>query len=671
MHDQALIGKTIDGRYEVTDLLGQGGMATVYKAKEIGLERDIALKIMHAQYFSDEESRSRFEREGKILSSLKHRHIVTIYRLGLWNNQIPYLAMEYLEGLTLKQILNDRGTLPPNRCLEIAMQLCDALAYANEHGVIHRDVKPDNIMILQEQESWSVKLVDFGLMRLMPESWQQSRKLTQTGLLIGTAQYFSPEQCLGQIVDQRSDIYSLACVIYECLSGHPPLEADHPIGLIHKHAHEMPTAPSTIHKSLLLPEGLDNVLLKALQKDKTLRYQSMREFKKDLTCVQSGQSGGLEFSPQLSHWATNSKQHTQKKLPLLISLSVLIAALSVVVYVATIKSKSDDLLPKKFKSVVLSESQKLATAEKLSLDVEKHAKHNEMSKATAATLKTLEMLALLNTNTSAADQTRELTIMTRLNNAISSRPPNSFYFRFPTKFPEASLYNRYAQTKQLQTAALLHQIKLVEAQSQNFSEGILGEHEGLFRLYLSYDFEKAGMEIDRMEELVQTFPYVSNNRKASLLCRRAELLHTIHKIKNREKIKAYLHEAFRFFQQERYTEDGQYDKLMLLNEILSMSISIHDSSLITKVLSEMKTIYNESKENSRLFKEHLTSADFLSNAYMQLGRYKEAKKYGLEALQLQKIWTLRHQRDKYQKEELRRKQVSLQLIEFKLKQDNH
>ncbi len=276
-------GAVIDERYVVIELIGEGGMGSVVKAREIGLERVVAIKILHELSIGDVEARARFQREAHVLSNLKHPGIVSFYRFGSWQSHF-YIAMEYLEGRTLRNIISTEG-LSTSESILIALQICDAVQSAHCQNVFHRDLKPDNVIVTIEEEMFKVKLVDFGLARAAAFSDQ---KLTETGLLIGSAPYMSPEQCTRGKADHRSDIYSLGCILFEMLSGVPPYTAENPIALIFKHANEPLPKLVPINRSTSLPTGIESVVDKALEKLPERRYQSMQELAADLVAVQQG-----------------------------------------------------------------------------------------------------------------------------------------------------------------------------------------------------------------------------------------------------------------------------------------------------------------------------------------------------------------------------------------------
>lgn len=286
-------GNVIDEKYEIVSLLGKGGMGTVYKATQRELGRIVAVKVLQSGLADDAESWSRFEREAMALSKLSHRNIATFYNYGVWQDRVPYIAMEFLEGHSLADIIVKESSLDWKRSLKIAMQVCDAMNFAHAAGIVHRDLKPSNIVLLNEKDSELVKVMDFGLAKLVTPDGKEAQKLTQTGMLVGSVQYLSPEQSKGLRADHRSDIYALGCVLFECLTGEAPFSAHNPIGIIHKHANEPPRIPSSLLQQKL-PPGLDDVLLKTLAKDPQDRYQSMAELSSDLKEVLLG-TGNLSI----------------------------------------------------------------------------------------------------------------------------------------------------------------------------------------------------------------------------------------------------------------------------------------------------------------------------------------------------------------------------------------
>ncbi len=274
----------IDDRYVIKGDLGQGGMGSVYEAHQIGLERRVAIKFLHPTLINDEESRARFDREAVVLSTLTHQNLGTFYSYGLWQQMMPYIAMEFIEGKSLRNLLDEEfenetfSIARLDRLLNILMHVADAISFVHKQNVLHRDLKPTNIIVTTDGVA---KVVDFGLAKILANDSKELQKLTQTGMLIGTAQYLSPEICKGEPADHRADIYSFGCILYECLTGQPPHIADNPIGLMSKHVNENVLPPSQISKTELPPE-FDEIAMRALAKSPADRYNGMDTLKAEL-----------------------------------------------------------------------------------------------------------------------------------------------------------------------------------------------------------------------------------------------------------------------------------------------------------------------------------------------------------------------------------------------------
>ncbi|MGH2331016.1 Stk1 family PASTA domain-containing Ser/Thr kinase [Thermoanaerobacter mathranii] len=267
-----MIGRILGNRYEILEEIGEGGMAKVYKAKCHLLNRIVAIKILRPEFAADEDFVKKFRRESQAAASLSHPNIVSIYDVGQ-EGDIYYIVMEYINGHTLKKLISENGgPLEVKRAIEIARQVCKALDHAHKNRIIHRDIKPQNILVTEEDVA---KVTDFGIARAANGS-----TITYTGDVVGTAYYFSPEQAKGGIVDERTDIYSLGIVLYEMLTGKVPFEGDSPISVALKHIQEEIIPPSRLNEKV--PKELDQIVLKATQKDVNLRYQTAADFLKDL-----------------------------------------------------------------------------------------------------------------------------------------------------------------------------------------------------------------------------------------------------------------------------------------------------------------------------------------------------------------------------------------------------
>ncbi|MCT7661267.1 Stk1 family PASTA domain-containing Ser/Thr kinase [Mycobacterium deserti] len=273
----------LSDRYELGDILGFGGMSEVHLARDTRLHRDVAIKVLRADLARDPSFYLRFRREAQNAAALNHPAIVAVYDTGeaeTPNGPLPYIVMEYVEGVTLRDIVHNDGPMEPTRAIEVIADACQALNFSHQHGIIHRDVKPANIMI---SKAGAVKVMDFGIARALADA----NSVTQTAAVIGTAQYLSPEQARGEKVDARSDVYSLGCVLYEMLTGEPPFVGDSPVAVAYQHVREDPVPPSQRHTGLS-PE-LDAVVLKALAKNPDNRYQTAAEMRSDLVRVHSGE----------------------------------------------------------------------------------------------------------------------------------------------------------------------------------------------------------------------------------------------------------------------------------------------------------------------------------------------------------------------------------------------
>jgi tRNA A-37 threonylcarbamoyl transferase component Bud32/tetratricopeptide (TPR) repeat protein len=272
-------GTIIDGRYEIQSFIARGGMSEVYRARHLQLDKDVAIKILPPVLVSETNAAARFQRESKSLAALKHPNIIAAYGYGVFN-QRPYLAIELLNGESLAQRLEAHGRLDKQSFIKIATQICDALSFAHSHGVIHRDIKPSNVMIVGDNE---VRLVDFGIAKSMQANNADVQKLTQTGHMLGTVLYMSPEQCVGQPADSRSDIYSLGCMLYQLLVGKPPLDGDTPFAVIFKHTNDLP------EQSPFLDEWT-GIVLACLAKNPAQRPQSVDLVKDALLHPVSGKT---------------------------------------------------------------------------------------------------------------------------------------------------------------------------------------------------------------------------------------------------------------------------------------------------------------------------------------------------------------------------------------------
>src|SRR5437867_1838905 len=283
-----LIGTLFDGRYRIMRKLGAGGMANVYLAEDQELGRRVAIKILNDRHANDDQFVERFRREAKNAAGLSHPNIVSIYDRGEAEGTY-YIAMEYLDGRSLKELIVSRGPAPIPVAIDYARQILAAIRFAHRHGIVHRDIKPHNVLVDGEGR---LKVTDFGIARAGVS------QMTEAGSIIGTAQYLSPEQAKGAPVDQTSDLYSVGVVLYELLTGVVPFSGDTPVEIAMKHLSTVPAPPSA--KRADVPRDLDLVVMRALAKDPSERYQSAEEMDADLRRV----NRGVAISPVTEEAAT-------------------------------------------------------------------------------------------------------------------------------------------------------------------------------------------------------------------------------------------------------------------------------------------------------------------------------------------------------------------------------
>jgi len=270
-------------RYELGDVLGYGGMAEVLRGRDIRLGRDIAVKTLRVDLAREPSFQARFRREAQSAASLNHPAIVAVYDTGesvLDGVPVPYIVMEYVDGRTLRDVLKTERHIMPTRALEITAEVLKALDYSHRNGIIHRDIKPGNVMLTRAGD---VKVMDFGIARALAQS---TATVTQTAAVIGTAQYLSPEQARGEPVDPRSDVYSTGCLLYELLTGTPPFTGDSAVAVAYQHVREDPIPPSHVNRDV--SPAIDAIVLKAMAKNPINRYQSAAEMRDDIERALAG-----------------------------------------------------------------------------------------------------------------------------------------------------------------------------------------------------------------------------------------------------------------------------------------------------------------------------------------------------------------------------------------------
>jgi len=300
-------GSIVDGRYKILSLIGQGGMGTVYLCEHIYLGTRLALKVLDAENISSTGIR-RFQQEAKLIVSIEHENIVTVHDFGVIADRYPFFTMDYLEGESLAAVLAKKGTFTTAEALPIVKGICAGLSHAHAHGVVHRDIKPSNIMIIDDtdnSENKRVCLVDFGIAKLSTANHTEEQSLTRTGEVFGSPLYMSPEQCAGEPVDERADIYSLGCVLFEMLSGTPPfLGATAFTTMVQHYTREKPPSLKEATLGREFPQEIENIVAKMLNKEVDHRYQNLTSVIQDL--------GDMEHGKQPRHLGTTSRAKSQK-----------------------------------------------------------------------------------------------------------------------------------------------------------------------------------------------------------------------------------------------------------------------------------------------------------------------------------------------------------------------
>lgn len=280
----ALIGRTLDGKYHIEAKIGEGGMGAVYRARHVLMDAPLAIKVLHPSLVSDATSVARFQREAQAMARIRHSNAIAVSDFGVTEDQINYIVMELFEGESLRKVLERDKKLPYAVAIAVARQVCGALEAAHRSGVIHRDIKPENIFVSPQPDgSYAVKVIDFGIAKIVTDTAKGGPPLTRQGMIIGSPHYLSPEQCTGQELDARSDVYSLGIVLFEMLTGRVPFTAVTPVAVALLHANEPPPSLRSLNPEI--PEALDRLVLRALSKSKADRPASAREFAEELERV--------------------------------------------------------------------------------------------------------------------------------------------------------------------------------------------------------------------------------------------------------------------------------------------------------------------------------------------------------------------------------------------------
>lgn len=288
-----LVGHVLDGKYEITRVVGHGGMSVVYEAKHLLMNKVIALKLMHSHLIHSEKAVCRFQKEAHAVAKLDHSGVIKIYDFGVASNGSPFIAMEFLHGRPLSESIKVNGRLEEEKAISVFKNIAEALEHAHGHGVVHRDLKPSNIVLSDSANASAPPkptVVDFGIAKMTGEDGEDHLSMTATGEVFGSPLYMSPEQCAGREMDQRSDIYSFGCLMYEAVTGRTPFEEKSAIALFHHHQKNEAPRFSTLADRPNVTEELEGIILKCLEKHPLDRYQSMAELAKTLQTLGEKQS---------------------------------------------------------------------------------------------------------------------------------------------------------------------------------------------------------------------------------------------------------------------------------------------------------------------------------------------------------------------------------------------
>jgi serine/threonine protein kinase len=361
--EKNLVGTLFAQKYQVLEFLGRGGMSVVYKARHLMMNKDVALKVLHSHLCNDSASIRRFKQEALAVSALTHANIVAVHDFGSDENKTPFLVMDFIEGISLSQKIKTGGPLSLDSFLTIMAQVTSALEHAHQHGVVHRDLKPSNIMVSSSSGKESVKIVDFGIAKIVASGSDSAQQLTQTGELFGSPLYMSPEQCNGTPLDRRSDIYSLGCVMYEALSGKPPYIGENVFETINKHLNETPPPLEAEQLDADVTRKLELIVLKCMAKAPADRYQSAAEIESALRSLSLSCKTGI-FGRLGAAWELASAKRAARrksKMPLLVMTLTTVSFLSMVSMICLLGAFIDS----NYQAKELSDSRRIITENSL------------------------------------------------------------------------------------------------------------------------------------------------------------------------------------------------------------------------------------------------------------------------------------------------------------------
>ena len=371
----------ISGRYELKEIVGTGGMSVVYRAWDLKYGREVAVKVLRREYIEDEDFIRRFNHEAQAASKMSHPNIVNMLDVGQ-DGEIRYIVMEYVKGQTLKELIRKSGRIRPARAVQMTMRILAAVDHAHRNHIVHRDIKPQNILV---DENGVVKVADFGIARLTTSS----STLTQNdGNVLGSVHYFSPEQANGLVADEKSDLYSVGVVLYEMVTGQVPFDGDSPISVALKHVREAPRSTRTLNPEI--SRGLDEVILKALDKDSSRRYQSAAEMAQDLKKAMRMPGGGFVRYPDMGGAVYHVEQEKSRPpvrkrriWPVVLCLALLVVLITVGLFMTVGRRMINDLIKQLYvpNVVFMDSEQAQQTLQEAGLSASLSSRHDETVEA--------------------------------------------------------------------------------------------------------------------------------------------------------------------------------------------------------------------------------------------------------------------------------------------------